>query len=106
MRPVAFLFILLARRGAQDAVPPVFEVASVEGRGGRPPAMGPGMGPVRIARGCGKPDPAMVRCTNTPLKQLIVRAYAREELSGGRTRLDGLRRVRRYGQSARRRSRR
>ena len=33
------------------------------------------MGPVRISRGCGKPDPAMVRCTNTPLKQLIVRAY-------------------------------
>jgi uncharacterized protein (TIGR03435 family) len=74
MRPIAFLLLLTCAVGAQDTAAPSFEVASVK-VAAPPPAMGPGMGPVRIMRGCGKPDPAMVRCTNTPLKQLIVRAY-------------------------------
>jgi uncharacterized protein (TIGR03435 family) len=74
MRVIALLSLLSWAAWAQDAAPPAFEVASVK-VAAPPPAMGPGMGPVRISRGCGKPDPAMVRCTNTPLKQLIVRAY-------------------------------
>ena len=73
MRSIAFLVLLTCAGWAQDAAPPSFEVASV--KVANPPAMGPGMGPVRIARGCGKPDPALVRCTNTPLKTLLMRAY-------------------------------
>lgn len=57
----------------QEPAPPAFEVASV--KVAAPFSPGPGPGPVRMMRGCNKPDPAMVRCTNATLKMFLTRAY-------------------------------
>lgn len=73
MRSIAFLSLIACMAWAQqDAAPPEFEVASV--KVAAPLSPGPGPGPMRM-RGCGKPDPAMVRCTNANLKTLLMRAY-------------------------------
>lgn len=61
----------------QESAPPTFEVASVkvaEAFGGSMPMMA-GPGRAMRARGCGKPDPALVRCTGASLKMLLMRAY-------------------------------
>lgn len=74
MRPIVFLSLFACMAWAQqDIAPPAFEVASV--KVAAPFSPGPGPGPVRTMRGCMKPDPAMVRCTNATLKMLLMRAY-------------------------------
>jgi len=61
----------------QQTTPPTFEVASVKvadpnAQAGR---SGPGGMVVRIARGCRRPDPGMVNCTNATLKMMLAQAY-------------------------------
>ena len=61
---------------AQQTTPPTFEVASVKiadpNASGR---SGPGGMVFRIGRGCRRPDPGRVNCTNATLKQLLAQAY-------------------------------
>jgi len=57
----------------QETAPPSFEVASVKVAAPFNPGMGPG--PVMRARGCGKPDPALLRCNGASLRMLLMRAY-------------------------------
>ena len=70
MRPAAFLPVIACMAWAQqDAAPPAFEVASVKvAVPFSPPAGG---SRAMMARGCGKPDPALVRCTSANLKMLL-----------------------------------
>ncbi|HEX3747982.1 MAG TPA: TIGR03435 family protein [Bryobacteraceae bacterium] len=61
----------------QDSAPPTFEVASVKVAAEMSPMQGGG-GAMRTF-GCGKPDPALVRCTGASLKTLLMRAYGVED---------------------------
>jgi uncharacterized protein (TIGR03435 family) len=68
MKPAALVSLFVSAAAAQTTpAPPAFEVASVKVAAPQPPG--------QIMRGCGKPDPAMVRCTNATLKLLIQQAY-------------------------------
>jgi uncharacterized protein (TIGR03435 family) len=58
---------------AQQATPPAFEVASVKVSDPNPPS--PGSTMIRMGRGCRRPDPGMVNCTNATLKMLLAQAY-------------------------------
>src|ERR1017187_9681491 len=58
---------------AQQAAPPAFEVASVKVSDPNPPS--PGSTMIRMGRGCRRPDPGMVNCTNATLKMLLAQAY-------------------------------
>lgn len=72
MKMIAYMSLLACVTWAQDSTPPAFEVASV--KISAPFTPGPGRGP-RVTPGCGKPDPAMVRCTYVTLEMLLMRAY-------------------------------
>lgn len=69
MKAVALLS-LFAGCAWPQTVPntPSFEVASVKAAAPFRPGDG-------VVRGCGKPDPAMVRCIGVPLRVLLMRAY-------------------------------
>jgi uncharacterized protein (TIGR03435 family) len=71
MKPIA-LSLFACAAWAQQALPPVFEVASVKVAEPFTPGIGRGPG---VMRGCGKPDPAMVHCNGVTLKTLVMRAY-------------------------------
>jgi uncharacterized protein (TIGR03435 family) len=71
MKPIA-LSLFACAAWAQQAPPPVFEVASVKVAEPFTPGIGRGPG---VMRGCGKPDPAMVHCNGVTLKTLVMRAY-------------------------------
>lgn len=68
MKPAVLLPLFACAVCAQNA-PPAFEVASVKVSAPFTPGRG------QVIRGCGKPDPAMVHCTGTTLKILLMRAY-------------------------------
>jgi len=74
MKPFLGLILAMAPLVAQETTAlPRFEVASVKPVA--PQAMPAGGGMVMRARGCGKPDPAMVRCNSATMKMLLMRAY-------------------------------
>jgi uncharacterized protein (TIGR03435 family) len=61
---------------AQQATPPAFEVASVKVSDPNPQPVVVAGGMRRdVMRGCRRPDPGMVNCTNATLKTLLVQAY-------------------------------
>ena len=70
IRPIVFLALSVCAAWAQA---PAFEAASVKLAAPFTPGSGPDL--VFGTRGCSKPDPAMVHCTNATLKMLLIRAY-------------------------------
>ena len=61
---------------AQQETPPAFEVASVKVSDPNPqPVVVAGGMRRAVMRGCRRPDPGMVNCTNATLKTLLVQAY-------------------------------
>ena len=77
MRVSALLLLTFSIAIAQQAAPPAFEVASLKAAGSAEQVtMTPNGGrAVRISRGCRKPNPGSVNCTNATLKMLLVQAY-------------------------------
>jgi len=75
MKSIAVLSVIpLCVWAQQDAAPPSFEVASVK-VAEAPKMLGGGGGGVFRVGGCGKPDPALVRCSGATLRAILLRAY-------------------------------